>query len=253
MNPYLEAIWHDFRKRFLPAAAAYLVPQIRPKYIVSIDENVYLHDIPPDERRLLGRPDLSVIRGEGAPTRSGGVGVLGAPAHALLPAQDAESLSYLKILDREGRDLVAVIELLSPTNKRARNHRAQYLSKRSHLLQGPAHLVEIDLLRAGEPTPADDRPPCMYSVLVSRADSRPEADFWPFGLRDPLPTIPVPLRVGDPDARLDLRAVLDRIYDESGYDDYLYSHEPDPPLAQDDAAWARTCLSVAASDQPSRP
>jgi uncharacterized protein DUF4058 len=36
MNPYLEAIWHDFHERFLPAAAAYLVPQIRPKYFVSI-------------------------------------------------------------------------------------------------------------------------------------------------------------------------------------------------------------------------
>jgi len=33
MNPYLETIWHDFHERFLPAAAAYLVPQVRPKYI----------------------------------------------------------------------------------------------------------------------------------------------------------------------------------------------------------------------------
>jgi hypothetical protein len=47
MNPYLaqEVIWHDFHKRFLPAAATYLVTQIRPRYIVLIDENIYLHDI----------------------------------------------------------------------------------------------------------------------------------------------------------------------------------------------------------------
>ena len=47
MNPYLEqeVIWHDFHERFLPAAATYLVPQVRPKYIVLIDENIYVHDI----------------------------------------------------------------------------------------------------------------------------------------------------------------------------------------------------------------
>jgi hypothetical protein len=164
-----------------------------------------------------------------------------------------KSLSYLKILDREGRDLVAVVELLSPTNKRADDHRAQYLSKRSDVLQGPAHLVEIDLLRGGAPMPADNRPACTFSVLVSRADQRPKADFWPFGLRDPLPTIPVPLRLGDPDARLDLRAVLDRIYDESGYEDFLYLREPDPPLADQDAAWARTFLPDVAGDREDRP
>jgi hypothetical protein len=196
---------------------------------------------------------LSVIRGEDARMRGPALGVLEAPAHVLLPAQDVESLSYLKILDREGRDLVAVVELLSTTNKRAGDHRAQYLSKRSEVLQSPAHLVEIDLLRGGKPMPADNRPACTFSVLVSRADRRPEADFWPFGLRDPLPTIPVPLRLGDPDARLNLRAILDRIYDESGYEDFLYLHEPDPPLTDEDAVWARTFIPDVASDRENRP
>src|SRR3954454_5758634 len=89
MNPYLEqeVIWHDFHERFLPAAATSLVPQIRPKYIVLIDENIYLHDIPPSERRPPGRPDLSAARGEGAAIagRAAAIGVLEAPAHVLLP------------------------------------------------------------------------------------------------------------------------------------------------------------------------
>ena len=246
MNPYLEqeVIWHDFHERFLPAAATYLVPQIRPRYIVLIDENIYLHDIPMEERRLMGRPDLSVTHGAGPgiSIRAAALGVLEAPAHVLLPEEDVESLSYLKILDRMSRELVSVVELLSPTNKRAGDHRAQYLSKRSIIRQGPAHLVEIDLLRGGRPLPAEERPECIYSVLVSRSDRRPRADFWPIGLRDPLPTIPVPLRPEDGDARLDLQALLDRIYDESGYEDYLYEHEPDPPLSGDDATWARSLL-----------
>ncbi len=40
-----------------------------------------------------------------------------------------------------------------------------------------------------------------------------------------------------------LRAILDRVYDESGYPFYLYQRETDPPLAGDDAASARTLLS----------
>jgi len=243
MNPYLEAIWHDFHERFLPAAAAYLVPQVRPRYIVFIDESVYLHEIPQEELRLIGRPDLSVVRGEEVTTRAGAAGVLEAPAQVLLPEQDVESLSYLNVLDRDSREVITVVELLSPTNKRPGEHRAQYLARRSAVRQSEAHLVEIDLLRGGRPMPAEGRPGCTYSVLVSRADRRPRADFWPFGLRDPLPIVPVPLRPGDANARLDLRAILDRVYDESGYEDFIYRHEPDPPLTGDDDAWARSFLS----------
>ena len=155
---------------------------------------------------------------------------------------DVESLSYLKILDRRSREVITIVELLSPANKRPGENRSQYLAKRSGVLHGPAHLVEIDLLRGGEPMPAEDRPACTYSVLVSRADRRPRADFWPFGLRDALPTIPVPLRGEDEDARLDLRAILDRIHDDAGYEDFLYEHEPTPPLTDDDAAWVRSFL-----------
>jgi Protein of unknown function (DUF4058) len=44
MDPYLEqeVIWHDFHKRFLPAAAAQLSIQALPRYIVLIDEHAYL-------------------------------------------------------------------------------------------------------------------------------------------------------------------------------------------------------------------
>jgi hypothetical protein len=70
----------------------------------------------------------------------------------------------------------------------------------------------------------------MRSVTVSRAGQRPRGDFWPFGLRDPLPTLPIPLGPDDQDARLDLRSILDRVYDESGYAYFVYDHEPDPPL-----------------------
>jgi Protein of unknown function (DUF4058) len=169
--------------------------------------------------------------------------VLIAPAQVLLPEFDVEGESFLEIRDRQGRQLVTVVELLSPTNKRAGSHRSQYLLKRLNLINSNVHLVEIDLLRGGLPMPFADRPPGVYSVLVSRAGERPRADFWPFGLRDPLPKVPIPLRPDDRDASLDLRLILDRVYDESGYAHFLYDHDPDPPLGGDDADWARALIT----------
>jgi hypothetical protein len=90
------------------------------------------------------------------------------------------------------------------------------------------------------------RPESDYSALVSRVDHRPVADFWPFNVPDPLPIVPVPLRPEDGEAHLDLRAVLDRVYDKAGYGFFIYDHDPDPPLSEPTAAWARAILSSSA-------
>jgi hypothetical protein len=245
MNPFLEqeVIWHDFQKRFLSAAAAHLAKQVLPRYIVLIDEHVYLHDLPPETSGSVIRPDLSVARGpESGVVPGAAASVLEAPAEVVLPYMDVERESFLSVHDRQSREVITVVELLSPTSKRPGDNRQRYLAKRADILNSEVHLVEIDLLRCSMPLPADDRPPCTYSVLVSRAGQRPRAGFWPFGLRDPLPVVPVPLRTGEPDARLDLRAVIDRIYDESGYQFFIYQREPNPPLSADAATWAKTFL-----------
>ena len=95
--------------------------------------------------------------------------------------------------------------------------------------------------------PAEGRPKCAYSVLVSRVERRLDADLWPIALRDRLPEIPVPVRSPDADARLDLQAVLDRIYDDAGYSDYIYEGTPRPKLAGKDAVWARQFVPRSAS------
>ena len=66
--------------------------------------------------------------------------------------------------------------------------------------------------------------------------------MWPWRLRDPMPTIPVPLRAPDPDATLNLKAVLDQAYDGGRYGNYIYSGPPEPRLSPDDAAWATAYL-----------
>ncbi len=87
--------------------------------------------------------------------------------------------------------------------------------------------------------PAEGRPEGHYSVLVSRAERRPDADFWPISLRNRLPAILVPLRAPDEGARIDLQDVLDRAYDGPGYELFLYAGAPEPSLSASDAEWAR--------------
>ena len=92
-----------------------------------------------------------------------------------------------------------------------------------------------------------DMPSCDYCVVVSRVEQRPKAGFWPIGLRQRLPVIPIPLRQGDADARLDLQEVLDRIYDAAGYRYHIYAGPPEPPLSKEDAAWSQPLLPTSAS------
>jgi hypothetical protein len=245
MDPYLEQddVWHDFHERSIPLVASLLGSQLRPRYIVKIDEHIYVRELAAEPRRFVGRADVSLGRGSRRagrkPAPGAATGLLEAPLTVRLPAVDRERLGFVEVRDRRNRELVTVIEMLSPANKQTGPDREQYLAKRMEILNGPVHLVEIDLLRGGPPMPADGRPDCSYSVLVSRAERRLDAEFWPISLRERLPEIPIPVRPSDSDARLDLQAVLDRVYDDAGYADYIYEGSPRPRLGKKDAEWAR--------------
>jgi Protein of unknown function (DUF4058) len=247
MNPFLEQedVWHDFHEKIIPAIVERLVLQVRPNDIVKVDERLYVHELPPDPGRYFGRADVSVGEPSETPaSRPIGTAILAAPFEVWLPAQDVEPLAFVEIQDRLNRELISVIEVLSPTNKQSGSGREQYLARREELLESRVHLVEIDLLRGGKPMPVTEKPDRVYSysILVSRGEDRPRAGFWPVGLREPLPIIPVPLRAPEGDAQLDLQDVLHRVYDASGYEDYIYSGTPDPPLSADELQWAGSLL-----------
>jgi hypothetical protein len=217
-----------------------LTHQVQPKYIVRIEEHLYVHEHPEDSRRLLGRADVSVARSADSEERTSATGLLEAPAYGYVPLSiDVERAGYLEIQDRQTRELITVVELLSPSNKRRGPDREQFLAKRRQLLTSSAHYIEVDLLRGGPRLPIDELPDCDYYALVSRTEERPKVGLWTMRLRDPLPTIPIPLRSPDPDARLDLRQLLDRVYDEAGYESYIYRSQPQPPLSPEDVEWAR--------------
>jgi hypothetical protein len=245
MNPFLEQeeAWHDFHERFMPAAAARLSPQVGENYIVKIDENVYIHEIEGNgSRRLLGRGGVFVAELPPGSASASATATLDAPATIELAAVDVESDSVIEIRDRWSRELVTIIELLSPSNKMPGLDRDQYLSKRRRILHSSTHLVEIDLLRGGSRMPGVIVPRCDYCVVVSRAEDRPRAGMWPIPLREPLPKIPIPLRPGDPLPQLDLQEVLNEVYDGADYRKYIYAHPPRPLLSAEDEAWAKALI-----------
>jgi hypothetical protein len=257
MNPYLEhpSVWHDFHERLIPALASQLGKLLLPEYLVRIDESVYVREPDDEGIRLVGRPDLFVKpsgHANGASRQESGTATLTAPrvepVEVILDITEEERLSYLKVIDRLSNDVITVIEVLSPTNKRPGADRRKYLEKRNDVLRSPAHLIEIDLLRGGV-RPLYRRPDATdYGVLVSRAGERPRAKYYSFSLPDPIPAIPVPLRGGEAEAELAIKAALDEVYQAAGYVYDIYRHEPEPPLTPEQYQWARSFLSATRSE-----
>lgn len=250
MNPYLEQpdLWLDFHNTFLILLRDVLTPQLVPRYHVRVEEHVYVQDLDAGPTPL-GRPDAAVHAAtERVPAATGtATAELVAPATGFVPrmVRDEMHAVYLEVRGKAGGKVVTTIELLSPSNKERGDDREAYLKKVRRILGSSANLVEIDLLRGGPRMPWVGLPPCDYCAVVSRAETRPEVDIWPIGLRDPLPKIPIPLLAGEPPAAIDLQALLHRVYDSAGFDYAIYHGEPEPRLAPADAAWAAQFLPAA--------
>ena len=134
-----------------------------------------------------------------------------------VPVTDHVDEWYLEVREAAGGKLVTVIEVLSPTNKLRQPGRKQYLRKREKIFDSRTSLVEIDLLRAGKLMPIEIPSPVEgdYRILVSRGKSRPRARLYVFGLRQPIPEIPIPLLPRDAEPTLDLNSVLHDLYDRA--------------------------------------
>jgi hypothetical protein len=243
MNPYLEQeeVWQDFHDRMIPAIGDVISPQVSPHFIVKIQEHLYVRELPADKRIRIGSGDVTLAASPRNASAGSGVVAVTAPYEIILPQVEFESETFLELRDRKKRELVCVIELLSP-NKKAGADREQYLAKRRNALYSWVNFVEIDLLRGWSRMPGKNAPKSEYCVMVSRYEDRPHAGYWPIGLREPLPTIPIPLRNPVPEARLDLQCVLHQVYDRAFYKDYIYEGSPTPALRGKDLAWARKLI-----------
>jgi hypothetical protein len=161
---------------------------------------------------------------------------------------------YLEILDRlSGLAVVAVLEVLSPTNKTPGAGFDSYRAKQEETLRSTAHLIEIDLLRSGRHVLAVSERTARrqghydYAACVSRAmRPRDKFDLYLRTIRDRLPNVGIPLAAGDADVGLDLQAAVAEVYRRGRFDLRLdYSQPAEPPLAPRDELWARELLAKA--------
>ena len=246
MDPYLEhpALWPDVHNRLIAELGNTLGPLLRPRYFIRLEERVYLAE--PDGLVFVGRPDLSVedrTHGEARGARRPEAGP-GGPVVVEVPVVEAVRETYLEVRAVEAGEVVTVLELLSPANKLAGRGRTIYEEKRTAVLSTRTSLVEIDLVRAGEPMRVMGTPPSSdYRILVSPGPRRPLADLYPFSVQDPIPGFKLPLRPGDDEPDVDVGAALKMLYDKAGYDLSIdYRAAPVPPLSGDAAAWAEVLL-----------
>lgn len=168
------------------------------------------------------------------------------PVIVALSAPETIKDSFLSIRSRAAHEVVTVIEVLSPTNKRrGADARAEYLAKRHEVLASETHLVEIDLLRGGERLPVSgDLPSGDYYAFVCRGERHYEAEVYGWPLQATLPTIPIPLKPEDADARLELQAALTTSYDRLGFDYLLdYGRDVVPALSERAESWLRQVVA----------
>jgi hypothetical protein len=276
MDPYLEhpARWPEVHLYLILAIQDELLPQLGPRYYVAVEQRLRSIDpTDPTELALIGIADEAVVAytaadrpGDGAP----GVNGAAVDHHARAPGAQRASPRvvtvslprpvevrerYLEVREAASNEVVTVIEVLSPTNKRGRGRR-EYEEKRLAIAGSLTNLVEIDLLRAGDPLPVhrQEDPAARgerlaqgdYRVLVSRGFRGHQADLYPIDVREPLPCVSVPLAREDAEPALDLQKVLRSVYERGRFESRIeYREDPVPPLPEAHVEWAHAMLTRA--------
>lgn len=268
MDPYLEAPenWPDVNLA-LTSQISFMLNQSLPEpYYAKLNARAELGMVEGEEGwEMIFRPRRSKALVDGA--------VLDQPRRELSPGHVLEGTAewakhpFVEVRDaKDHHKLVTLIEILSPSNKRSGPDRDAYSAKQSEVLESDASLIEIDLLRSGRRVLPNSelallvaglKPPALYLVLVSRAWNRTATSLgyhaYPFGLREWMPCVPVPLKETEPEVPLDLQYAFNRMYDAGPYRRSTdYSRPPRPPLSRTDSAWAAEELGVSGASLAKR-
>lgn len=252
MDPFLEGyLWPDVHNALATKIRQVLTPLLRPRYTARL--NIYVvEDTAPENDIGILYPNVEImptaqppasLAPELSPQQTGFSAVT--PAALTIPVilpVDVQ-LTTVEIRDTAQNQLITVIEVLSPVNKREPGLHLYHV-KRQRLYQAAVHLLEIDLLRRGtRPLAYPTLPQVPYLIALTRAHTG-KTDVWPMRLQDAFPNVPIPLRPPDDDVVLNLGNVFRAVYDEAAYDLSInYRQEPPPPaLSDDDRAWLQTLL-----------
>lgn len=232
MDPYLEGyLWPDVHHRLATQISDQLAPGLEPNYVARIVLRTVMETWDMGESIGVVLPDVEIFRGRetrATPTREtvAVVDAAIAPAPIIAPQhwEYEVEIPSVEIRTVKGGVLVASIEIMSPTNKTEQGWN-EYHSGRRPVPLGPAPL----------------RP---YYVFLTRARRRTQVEIWPISLRDPLPTVPVPLRPPDADVPLNLQLALSTVYERARYHLSIDYHQPaEYPLEEFEAEWAATLVS----------
>lgn len=251
MDPYLEGSeWMSFHSQFTAEIARQLAPKLRPRY-VALTTRRFVTDMP-DDLAITAKsnsiyPDVGIANTSPAPLQGSSevVAMLEPSLQIATVMPELVPQNSIEIRTTDDRQLVTLIEVLSPANKRGEGY-TEYVRKRTRVLLSTAHLIEIDLLRNGQRVPMrEPLPSSPYFIFLSRYGKRPITDIWEVTLDQPLPVVPVPLLPDDDNVTLNLGLAFTNVYDSIGYDLILdYTKPSDVPLKGKAAAWASRQLAV---------
>ena len=241
VDPYLESqhFWPDFHTRFITYACDVIADRLPRGYAAQIDERIVLVE-PSGDRSATARSHLAVERYAPHTDVASRQATLTLEP-VTIPFEELEEVrkTRVEILRWPARQLIAVLELLSPANKVEPGFSA-YRAKRVALLGQKVHLIELDLLLGGRRLPMRcPLPPGDYFALVGRADRFPDCQAYHWSIRHPLPMIPVPLHGADADIHLDLAYVYATAHERGRYSQLIDYQAPlEVALDPEDRAWA---------------
>lgn len=244
MNPYLEnpQLWRGFHTNLASEIAAQLTLQLADSYAALVEVDLVIASIHNDNKRDL-RPD-TVIIDSSASTTSLPVATMVASAPTarrevleILP----EKVRRVVIKLAETNEVVTLIEILSPTNKRGEGL-VKYRQKRHDILLSDTHLVEIDLLRSGiRPGKEVDEADLAfdYALVVNRTGLKRISDIWHVTLDNPLPNLPIPLLYPDEDVVLNMTQLIEQVMVRYSFTRVIDYDKPipNPKLRPEIAQW----------------
>ncbi len=202
-----RGLWWVFHKHLIVEMFEQLRDQLGDAYLVDFESDLLLIPrLDGPSRPVTADVDVTLL----APAVATYTPAALAPTPALLEADEALDEIEQRSIEVRRRDMpdpddvfgsrvVAVIELLSPSNKGVYGaaDRRKFLAKRRGYLSGPVSYIEIDLLREGErdlPRAVERLSQSPYLVWASQAQPRTRHHWgWGWGTADPLPAITLPL------------------------------------------------------------
>lgn len=241
INPYIESqgLWRDFHSKFLDCLQESLLERLPAEYDARTDERVYHLSVEEDGFQQMV-PDVIADEPLSRSTPASGRAAMATLEPVTIPYRPVVEVRerHLQILHLPTRSVVAVVEVLSTTNKSVAGF-SQYRKKRDEFIDGPVHLVELDLLidgrrlKMGKPLPPGD-----FYAFVSRYEERPACHVYSWTMFDAPPDIPIPLRLSGEQVVVSLGDVLELTYRRGRYERSLdYALPLRLPLDDAKHAW----------------